>query len=145
MRSGCRRVYKDIDILPTPIHSILHLHLSQSSTRFIQDQQAITSVKMYTSTLLISSLQVLSAAAAVLPRSTTEAFPAQATSLPSTGAPEYNWQTGYQSEYTIHSSCNATERHEITEGLRQAVEMAEHAKNHSKSRLRNNQDLQESC
>jgi hypothetical protein len=89
---------------------------------------------MHTSTLLLSSLQVLAATAAVLPRSTTatDSFLAESTSLPSTGSSAYNWQNGYQSEYTIHSSCNTTERREITEGLRQATEMAEHAKNHSK-------------
>ncbi|TGO32516.1 hypothetical protein BHYA_0310g00030 [Botrytis hyacinthi] len=43
---------------------------------------------------------------------------------------EYNWQGDYVSHFTIHPSCNATERHELSEGLRQAIEMAEHAKNH---------------
>lgn len=46
-------------------------------------------------------------------------------------APKYNWQGDYVSHFTIHPSCNATERHELSEGLRQAIEMAEHAKNHS--------------
>ncbi|TGO81606.1 hypothetical protein BPOR_1085g00020 [Botrytis porri] len=51
----------------------------------------------------------------------------------SSHAPAYNWKSGYISHFTIHPSCNATERHELSEGLRQAVEMAEHAKNHSYS------------
>ncbi|KAF7952842.1 hypothetical protein EAE96_006067 [Botrytis aclada] len=45
-------------------------------------------------------------------------------------ATAYNWQNDFVSHFTIHPSCNATERHELSEALRQAVEMAEHAKNH---------------
>ena len=88
---------------------------------------------MRASSLLVgASLQALTALA--LPLTTGDASTATATSqlAVSTDSAEYDWQKGYVSEYTIHSSCNATERHELKEGLRQAVEMAEHAKNHSK-------------
>lgn len=85
---------------------------------------------MLTSTFLVASLQALSVVA--LPLIASEVEPQQTNSqLPVTGKPVYDWQSGYQSEWDIHASCNSTERREITEGLRQAVEMAEHAKNHS--------------
>lgn len=89
---------------------------------------------MLASVLLVVSLNALSAAA--LPLLSTEAATLPATSQLTTTSGDstaYDWQKGYVSEFPIHSSCNSTERRELTEGLRQTVEMAEHAKNHSKS------------
>lgn len=40
------------------------------------------------------------------------------------------WDAGAVSEYTIHDSCNATQASQIADGLREAVELAEHAKDH---------------
>lgn len=89
---------------------------------------------MRASTLFIASLNALSAAA--LPLVSTEAATLPATSQLTTTSRDstaYDWQKGYVSEFPIHSSCNSTERRELTEALRQTVEMAEQAKNHSKS------------
>ncbi|KAH8601759.1 putative peptidase family-domain-containing protein [Bisporella sp. PMI_857] len=43
---------------------------------------------------------------------------------------EHDWTSGYVAEFPIHSSCNATQRHEITKGLEEAVLLAKHAKEH---------------
>jgi hypothetical protein len=40
------------------------------------------------------------------------------------------WDAGAISEYTIHESCNATQAAQIGDGLREAVELADHAKSH---------------
>lgn len=40
------------------------------------------------------------------------------------------WDAGAVTEYIIHESCNATQASQIADGLREAVELAEHAKNH---------------
>jgi hypothetical protein len=44
----------------------------------------------------------------------------------------YDWTSGYVSEFPIHSSCNASERLELRQGLNEAVILAQHAKEHSK-------------
>lgn len=91
-----------------------------------------SSIIMRTSTLLLASLQALTAVAYPL-TAESNVETRQASELPkTTEVKDYNWKEGYVAEWPIHSSCNATERHELTEGLRQAVEMAEQAKNHSK-------------
>ncbi len=74
-------------------------------------------------------LQALSVSA--LPLNSADSSSTSTAQFPESTSDAYNWAADYSSEFTIHSSCNATERHELTEGLRQAVEMAEHAKNHS--------------
>jgi ATP-dependent exoDNAse (exonuclease V) beta subunit len=40
------------------------------------------------------------------------------------------WDAGAVNEYIIHESCNVTEAAQIADGLREAVELAEHAKDH---------------
>lgn len=40
------------------------------------------------------------------------------------------WDTGSVSQYLIHSSCNATQRHMIATGLNETIELAEHARDH---------------
>ncbi|KAF7869751.1 hypothetical protein EAF04_004535 [Stromatinia cepivora] len=87
---------------------------------------------MHVSSFLIVSINAFGALAYPLLTTNAAVSPAPVSELvvSSGDAPAYNWQSGYVSQFTIHSSCNATERHEISEGLRQAVEMAEHAKNH---------------
>jgi hypothetical protein len=83
--------------------------------------------------LLGASLQALHAAA--LPVVASDS-PITATSLAATSSPTavpYDWSAGYNSEFTIHQSCNATERREIALGLEGAVTLARHAKDHSKT------------
>lgn len=46
-----------------------------------------------------------------------------------TSTPEA-WDAGGVTEYIIHESCNDTQASQIADGLREAVELAEHAKNH---------------
>ncbi|CAD6448568.1 79caad90-3267-4478-94ec-a8119e0211b5 [Sclerotinia trifoliorum] len=84
---------------------------------------------MHVSSFLIVSINAFGALAYPL-TTTTSAAPVSELVVSSSDAQAYNWQSGYVSHFTIHPSCNATERHELSEGLRQAVEMAEHAKNH---------------
>jgi hypothetical protein len=69
------------------------------------------------------------AAMPVMERDTPLSFDAEASQLPVAAA--YDWTSGYVSEYPIHSSCNATERHELRQGLNEAVLLAQHAKEHS--------------
>ena len=40
------------------------------------------------------------------------------------------WDAGAVAEYMIHESCNATQARQIADGLLEAMELAEHAKNH---------------
>ena len=40
------------------------------------------------------------------------------------------WDAGAVTEYTIHESCNSTQASQIAGGLREALELAEHAKDH---------------
>lgn len=90
--------------------------------------------KMHFPSFLIVSINTFGALA--YPLGTTNAAvssaPVSELFVSSSNTPEYDWQSSYVSQFTIHPSCNATERHELSEGLRQAVEMAEHAKNHSR-------------
>ncbi|KAF7189735.1 Major allergen Asp f 2 [Pseudocercospora fuligena] len=40
------------------------------------------------------------------------------------------WNSGAVTEFQIHASCNASQRHQIQTGLSEAVELAQHAKDH---------------
>lgn len=40
------------------------------------------------------------------------------------------WDAGAVTEFPIHSSCNATEARQLRVGLAEAIELAEHAKEH---------------
>jgi hypothetical protein len=40
------------------------------------------------------------------------------------------WNVGAMNEYPIHSSCNATERAQLTRALGETVKLAQHAKEH---------------
>ena len=40
------------------------------------------------------------------------------------------WDAGATTEYIIHESCNSTQAAQIADGLREAVELAQHAKDH---------------
>ncbi|RKF82000.1 pH-regulated antigen PRA1 [Golovinomyces cichoracearum] len=42
----------------------------------------------------------------------------------------YDWTAGYIGDFTLHSSCNATQKHELLRGLNDAVNLAKHAKEH---------------
>lgn len=89
---------------------------------------------MHASTFLIG-IFVQVALAAVLPlpvveRDTPLSF-AEDTSSQAPLADAYDWKAGYVSEFPIHSSCNATERNQISKGLEEAVLLAQHAKEHS--------------
>ncbi|KAI0843635.1 major allergen Asp F2 [Hypoxylon sp. FL0890] len=42
----------------------------------------------------------------------------------------YNWAAGATKQYSIHSSCNATERALLSRGLSDAIKLADHAKQH---------------
>ena len=74
---------------------------------------------------------VYAAAIPVAERDTPLSFDAEANQTPV--APAYDWTVGYVSEFPIHSSCNATETHQLRQGLNEAVELAQHAKEHSKN------------
>ncbi|CAG8972068.1 hypothetical protein HYALB_00004934 [Hymenoscyphus albidus] len=88
---------------------------------------------MYTSTILVG-LFSQAAFSAVLPvpiasRDTPLSFvPGTPAQVPVSNA--YDWRAGYVSEFTIHGSCNATERNQISQGLDEAVLLAQHAKEH---------------
>lgn len=40
------------------------------------------------------------------------------------------WDAGAVNEYIIHESCNTTQASQIADGLKEAVELAQHAKDH---------------
>lgn len=42
----------------------------------------------------------------------------------------YDWSDGWTKGYTIHQSCNSTLRHQLADGLDEAVQLAQHAKEH---------------
>ncbi|KAH7127415.1 putative peptidase domain-containing protein [Dactylonectria macrodidyma] len=49
----------------------------------------------------------------------------------STDVPEtYSWSAGWTKSYTVHQSCNSTLRRQLTGGLDEAVQLAQHAKDH---------------
>ena len=40
------------------------------------------------------------------------------------------WNAGAVNEFRIHSSCNASEAYQLRQGLNEAIELAQHAKDH---------------
>lgn len=87
---------------------------------------------MRTSTLFVAAASALTATALPLASSTMSS----SSSLPTGGASKpYDWFAGYASDFTIHSSCNSTERHQLEFALSETVELARHAKEHSTSPL----------
>lgn len=42
----------------------------------------------------------------------------------------YDWSADWTKTYTIHQSCNSTLRHQLQHGLDEAVQLAQHAKDH---------------
>ncbi|KAL3425037.1 hypothetical protein PVAG01_04318 [Phlyctema vagabunda] len=86
---------------------------------------------MRTSVVLAGAfLQALSVAA--YPAQVADSKPVEKRQLfnSETTAAEYDWKAGYVSDFTIHSSCNATERHELTAALDETVVLARQAKEH---------------
>ncbi|PMB67337.1 Major allergen Asp f 2 [Beauveria bassiana] len=45
-------------------------------------------------------------------------------------AEAYNWSDGWEQSFPIHSSCNSTLRAQLQTGLDDAVQLAQHARNH---------------
>jgi hypothetical protein len=76
----------------------------------------------------ISSFQALLVAAAAAYAAPTSVLNArQSHDMAETPEP---WDAGATTEYIIHESCNVTQAAQIADGLREAVELAEHAKSH---------------
>lgn len=50
------------------------------------------------------------------------------------------WDAGAVTQYPIHSSCNATQRHQLAVGLNETIELAQHARDHV-LRWGNNSDI----
>jgi hypothetical protein len=42
----------------------------------------------------------------------------------------YDWSADWTKSYSIHQSCNSTLRHQLQHGLDEAVQLAQHAKDH---------------
>ncbi|KAG9233012.1 putative peptidase family-domain-containing protein [Amylocarpus encephaloides] len=83
------------------------------------------------SSILLAGLCSVGINAAALPvtqRDTPLSFEPETDQTPIPAA--YDWKAGYVSEFPIHSSCNASERHELARGLEEAVLLAQHAKEH---------------
>lgn len=51
-----------------------------------------------------------------------------ATASPTSGA--YSWSDGWQAAFPIHQSCNSTLRAQLGVALDEAVQLAQHARNH---------------
>lgn len=66
------------------------------------------------------------------PLATEKGTPTAITGTPtSTPKPEaYNWADGWQASFPIHSSCNSTLRSQLQVALDDAVQLAQHARNH---------------
>lgn len=64
---------------------------------------------------------------AASPQTITVTIPAQPTE---TGPAVYDWTKGGVKEFTIHQSCNATERVQLRQGLNEAIAVATHARDH---------------
>lgn len=82
---------------------------------------------MRTSTLLFAAAFIYTATALPFASSTKSSE----SSLSTGGSKPYDWSAGYASEFSIHSSCNATERRQLEFALEETVELAKHAKEHS--------------
>lgn len=109
--------------LPSPLQSSSY----PSSTLLVTSQAR--HIKMRTSTFLLAAASAYTATALPL-ASTTDS----SSSLPTgTSSKTYDWSASYISDFTIHSSCNATERNQLEFALEETVELAKHAKEHSKT------------
>ncbi|OAA70725.1 major allergen Asp F2 [Cordyceps fumosorosea ARSEF 2679] len=66
------------------------------------------------------------------PLATDKATPTTLVTTPTTTpkAGGYNWAEGWQASFPIHSSCNSTLRAQLQGGLDDAVQLAQHARNH---------------
>lgn len=42
----------------------------------------------------------------------------------------YNWSEGWKASFPIHPSCNSTLKHQLSDALEEAIELAQHARNH---------------
>ncbi|KAF2797479.1 zincin [Melanomma pulvis-pyrius CBS 109.77] len=78
------------------------------------------------SLLLLGASSVLASPARVVRQETVYATQTVAAAAPSSTA----WNAGAVSDYPIHSSCNATERAQLTRALGETVKLAQHAKEH---------------
>lgn len=47
-----------------------------------------------------------------------------------TTSPVFNWSVGWKPKFPIHESCNSTQRAQLQEALDEAVQLAQHARDH---------------
>lgn len=78
------------------------------------------------SLLVLGASSVLASPARVARQETIYVTQTVAAPAPSSTA----WNAGAVSDYPIHSSCNATERAQLTRALGETVKLAQHAKEH---------------
>lgn len=77
------------------------------------------------------TLLLLSGAIASPISGRTEPVSQTSTAAHSSSTPDvYDWSSGWSKTYPIHSSCNATLRHQLADGLDDLVQLAQHAKDH---------------
>lgn len=76
--------------------------------------------------LLLGASTVLASPARVARQQTVTVTATVSASAPSSTA----WNAGAVNDYVIHSSCNTTERAQLTRGLQETVKLAQHAKDH---------------
>lgn len=80
----------------------------------------------------ISALFLSTVAASPVPGQKDAASPTElitaAQSTPTGSA--YDWSEGWQSSYPIHPSCNSTLKRQLEDALGEAVQLAQHARNH---------------
>lgn len=75
----------------------------------------------------------LAAASPVVPRAVATEVPASVAvdTKPETPAGNtYNWAEGWNADFPIHPSCNATLRNQLEAGLKETVQLAAHARDH---------------
>lgn len=80
--------------------------------------------------IAVSLLCALSVSASPVSK---DASPASLTTAPSKPAPtdgSYNWSEGWKANFPIHQSCNSTLKRQLSDALAEAVEVAQHARNH---------------
>lgn len=84
---------------------------------------------MFKSTTVAALLFGVAIASPIAPRG--EAITQTAEATKATGSAEaYDWAEGWKKTFPIHQSCNSTLHRQLTNGLDEAVQLAQHAKDH---------------
>lgn len=80
---------------------------------------------------LIIKATFLLASVLALPANVKEEMSPSSTSVAASKQTPYQWDLGWNTDFTIHSSCNDTQFNQISAGLREAKIISQQAKDHT--------------